>query len=311
MTRCKCLKLDKTRCTRDALLNSMFCWQHQYCDDQKNKCIRKPSHKIHSHIVANTFTNIAPEILLKQIGQNRKIKTIKKGVLTVSAYANFYPVCYIDNNNVLSGLDVDIMIEFGKLLDLNVNFIVKEQFDGIWFDPIHKISDVAIGGIGITTARTTLETEWTIPYFYVKRTLVYNKNNPVKSFPQNVTGIIRGTKGSTGYLDGKYRLKLAKKLKFLEEGTTDEDDIEQLKLGNIQGLLRGSFVGKSIVEQYPDIFAMVKPWNIEPKLVSADGEVFAFPTQNTSGIGVLLTMMLTEDIINSHLRHLLEKYNLN
>lgn len=253
----------------------------------------------------------SPDKVISKIAKKRTLNTIKNGVLTVSAYTNFEPVCYIDNFGNLAGIDVEIMKEFANLVGLDINFVIKDKFNGIWVDPPNGLSDVSIGGIGITPSRTKCETEWTIPYFYVNRTVVFNLKNPIKSFPISVTGIVRGTKGSTGYIDGEIKMKKAGKEHLMLPSSDDKDDIHSLLEGNIQGLIRGSFVGKSLVRQYPKQLGMVKPWEMDPSLVSSDGEVFAYPTTKDSGVCVLLTMMLTKLIFNGGLNKLIVKYKLD
>jgi len=249
-----------------------------------------------------------PEKVLAKIFSKSVINTIKPGVLTISAYSNFYPVCY-EKNGKLLGLDVDIMKQFSKLCKLKTKFIIKKHFNDIWLDPVNGKSDVSIGGIGITKTRTKPFTEWTIPYFYVNRTVIYNRANPIRKFPNDVNDIIVGTNGSTGWIDGQDKLKKVKKTHLIQAGTTDSEDIQLLLDGDIQGIMRGSFVGKSIINKYPQL-GMVKPWEIDPSLVVKDGEVFAYPCNIKSRIGVLLSVFLTEDIMNKNLKKLVEKYDL-
>lgn len=250
-----------------------------------------------------------PELALEKIFHNSVLKTIKPGVLTVSAYANFFPVCYKEKG-VLKGLDVEIMKEFARLCNLKIKFIEKKNFDGIWLDPVKrpKISDVAIGGIGITKKRTRADTEWTIPYFYVNRTLIYNKKDPLISL-KDVDRTVLGTKNSTGWIDAFERLKKLKLSHHLKPGTTDENDLKLLLEGKIQGLMRGSFVGKAIVKKYPQL-GMITPWKMDPSLVSSDGEVFAYPCNVRSRVGLLLSVFLTEEIMNHHLVKIIKKYGL-
>jgi len=282
---CKCFTKNGQPCSRLAIPPSQYCWQHQSCSVKTQN----------------------PDTVIKRIGRQRTLNTIKPGVLTVSAYANFFPVCYKEKSQ-LKGLDVDLMKEFGKLSGLQVVFIEKEKFDGIWLDPVNGISDVAIGGIGMSKKRTTVQTEFSIPYFYVARTLVYNLRDPVKTL-KGITNTTRATYNSTGFIDAKLRLQKLGLDHFLQYGKTDQQDLNDLLSGKIQGLFRGSFVGKSIVKQYPQL-GMIKPWHIDPSLVTSDGEVFAYPTNKDSGIAVILSMMLTKDIMNKHLKHLVDKYDL-
>lgn len=251
-----------------------------------------------------------PTKVLAKIFHKSNLKTIYPGVLTVSAYANFYPVCYLNKRGKIQGLDVEIMKEFAKLCKLKIVFKIKPQFKDIWFDPVRGESDVAIGGIGIRESRSRKDTEWTIPYFYVKRTCIFNKLDPIYSFPKNANKTILSTKGSTGWVDGQERLLKSGKISLLKQGTTDEDDINKLLNGNVQGLLRGSFVGEAIVKKYPNQLGMTKPWAMDPNLVVKDGEVFAYPCNVHSRIGVLLSVLLTEEIMSKNLLHLIKKYNL-
>lgn len=249
-----------------------------------------------------------PEKLLKQILSRRSLRTIRPGTLTVSCYANFYPVCY-KSKNKLVGLDVDILRFFCKVTGLRLKLIERKKFDQIWFDPIKKKSDISIGGIGVTDERTVPGMMWSIPYFYVHRTLIYNRKYPILNFPRDVSGIIRATPGSTGWIDGKYKLEKNGKQKWLESGYSDEQDMDDLKQGKIQGLLRGSFVGRAIVKREKSL-AMLKPWSIDSKLVSSDGEVFAYPTLCESGVGQMISVFLTEEIFTGELAHLVKKYKL-
>lgn len=263
-----------------------------------------------------------PSAALDLIFSHRTLKTITPGVLTVSAYPHFYPICYKTTNGKLVGLDVDIMKEFAKLCKIKVKFLERENFDQIWLDPSKNIADISIGGIGMSKKRNRVNTSWTIPYFYVKRTVVYNRKNPIKSFPQGISDIVLGTVGSTGWLDSlqrateldknksKRRKDGQKYVDFMESGTSDEEDVQRLLDGQVQGLMRGSFVGVAIVRKYPKQLAMLPPWNIDPELVTSDGEVFAYPCHVRSGISSLLSAFLTEEIMNKDLKRLIEKYHL-
>lgn len=254
-----------------------------------------------------TFAN--SEKLLKHIFSHRRLQTLVPGVLTVSCYANFFPVCYKNRSGNIVGLDVDIMRYFCKVTKLKLVLVEKQHFNDIWFDPIRGVSDISIGGIGITAARTEPGMSWSIPYFYVHRTLIYNRADPVHRFPDDVTGPIRGTVGSTGWLDGKSRAEAVGKGHYVEPGKTDKQDIADLLAGRIQGLLRGSFVGKSIVKKYKSL-GMVKPWNIDSDMVALDGECFAYPTVCSSGVGQMISVFLTEEIFKGELAHLVKKYKL-
>ncbi len=240
--------------------------------------------------------------------RHRDLDLVHDGQLTVAAYANFYPVCYKEKGKI-KGLDVDIMQHFCKIAGLKLVLKEVKHWDGLWLQPIKGHSDTSIGGIGISEVRTTKDTEWTIPYFYVQRTLIYNRNDPIKNLNE-ITGIVRGTVGSTGWLDALTRLKSAGMQKHLQPGKTDVQDIKDLAEGKIQGLMRGSFVGVAIVKSDPKTFGMVKPWEILPELVSSDGECFAYPCHKDSGLATVLSSFLTKAWMNGSLHKALVDYDL-
>lgn len=241
--------------------------------------------------------------------KNRHFETLEDGVLTVSVYANFYPIAFKVGSE-FHGLDVEIMKLFAKVAGLKITFIEEEHFDKIWFKPEKFKSDVAIGGIGMTPNRMSKHTEWSLPYFHVTRTLVYNKLSPIKKFPDDISGPVLGTFNSTGWMDAELRLKSVGKDHFLHRGSTDDEDIRKLLNGEIQGVMRGSFVGKAIVQKYPETLKMVKPWEMHSSLAMSDGEIFAFPTRLGSGLAVGLSSFLTELLLSGKLLKLLKKYHL-
>jgi ABC-type amino acid transport substrate-binding protein len=239
-----------------------------------------------------------PNKILEYMFKHRTYHTIHEGVLTVAAYANFYPICYHDHYNNIQGLDVEIVKLFAHITNLKLNIIEIKTWNKIWFAAHQKKADLAIGGIGISDKRTNSSTEWTIPYFYVYRTLVYNKKDPIYKFPDQVNGIILGVLGSTGFLDAKKRLQSIKKQKYLKPGSTDDHDIQQLLNRDVKGILRGSFVGQALVKKYKHQLGMTSPWKIHKDMVSKDGEVFAFPCHKSSGLASVLSAFITMLIYN-------------
>jgi ABC-type amino acid transport substrate-binding protein len=231
--------------------------------------------------------------ILKYISKHKDISLVKDGQLTVIVYANFYPIAYHDNKGNLKGSDVDIINNFSKMMKINVIYIESLKFDDIWLEVAKGNADIAIGGIGLLKNRLNPKIDWTIPYFNIERTIIYNKNNPIKKFPEDVNSIIVATPGSTGFQDSEIKMKLIGKTELLISSNNDKDDIERLLKGEIQGIMRGSISGKSIVKKYKKKLDMVEPWKIDKCLVTLHGEVFAFPTKVGSGLSNLLSIYIT------------------
>lgn len=77
-------------------------------------------------------------------------------------------------------------------------------------------------------------------------------------------------------MDAEARLQRVGKRMLLQDSTDDEEDLQLLLSGEIQGLVRGSFVGKAIVERHPSELGMLDPWEILPELrPTQQGEVGA------------------------------------
>lgn len=61
-------------------------------------------------------------------------------------------------------------------------------------------------------------------------------------------------------------MSCAGKLSLLEGSTDEEEDVRLLLDGSVQGLIRGSCVGRALVEKHPEVLAIIEPWDILPEL---------------------------------------------
>ncbi|PNH06371.1 hypothetical protein TSOC_007245 [Tetrabaena socialis] len=242
---------------------------------------------------------------------------VGRGRLRIAVYAEFFPVAYRDNG-AYKGLDIDLIEGFCRSAGLKPQYVrVKDWFDA-WEKPSKwgERVDLAIGGIGRAAHRTSSSIEWTLPYFTVRRTIVYNLKNPIRRFPEDVTGVVVGTMGSTGMNDAIERLRQ----KFGDAAwdhldarwkSPDAKDIRDLLDGKIQGLMRGSFVGRAIVTQHPKQLGMAEPWDAAPKSLGPYGnEVFAFPCRRGSGLAAQLNAYLLRASHNGDLARLVRKHNM-
>jgi ABC-type amino acid transport substrate-binding protein len=222
------------------------------------------------------------------------------GRLRVAIYSEFFPVAYRRPDGTYAGLDVDIVEGFCRRAGLRPQWVRTRDFFDTWDAPgvWAKRIDLAIGGIGRGAGRESPGVEWSVPYFGVRRTVVFNKADPIRRFPADVTGVVAGTMGTTGMNDARDRLrrKFGKQLwdhLDVRWNSPDAKDVRDLLDGKIQGLMRGSFVGKAIVAQHPQQLGMAGPWDASRGSVGAfGGEVFAFPCRRGSGLAAQLTAHL-------------------
>lgn len=252
-----------------------------------------------------------------------------RGRLRVAVYADFFPVAYASTSTTTrtstssrpdkyKGLDIDLIKGFCRAAGLRPQFVRAREWSDIWEQAGEwgQRIDVAVGGISRGGYRRSPGVEWTVPYFAVRRTVVYRLSDPIRKFPDDVTGIIAGTMGSTGMDDAIQRLRQ----KFGRAAwdhldarwkTTDAKDLRDLLKGKIQGLMRGSFVGKAIVAEYPTLLGMTEPWDALPSSLGPYGtEVFAFPCRRGSGLAAQLNAYLVHASHNGTLQELVKKYNM-
>jgi ABC-type amino acid transport substrate-binding protein len=222
-----------------------------------------------------------------------------KGRLRVAVYSEFFPVAYRTKGPPpagYAGLDVDLIEGFCRAAGLRPQYVRVRDWGDTWEMPgtWDARVDVAIGGIGRGEWRRSPAIEWTVPYFSVRRTVLYNLQDPIHRFPQDVTGVVAGTMGSTGMDDARERLrykfgKAARDHLDARWKSSDAKDVQDLLDGKIQGLMRGSFVGKAIVAQHPTRLGMAAPWDARARSLGPYGaEVFAFPCRRGSGLAAQL-----------------------
>lgn len=135
----------------------------------------------------------------------------------------------------------------------------------------------------------------------------------VCSFPADASGPIRATAGSTGWHDAAALLEAAGKLHLLQPGVTDEQDVEDLLAGQVQGLVRGSMVGAAVVARHGGRLVMARPWDIDPALLGpgvTDGEVFSFPCAAGSGVAGMLSAFLGALVESGELGRMLRAHGL-
>lgn len=267
--------------------------------------------------------------------QHRSFETITPGVLTVSTYDKFPPLAYqeetADGKKVWKGLDVDFIRAFAKFVGLKPKFVLETEFRGIWDKPKNRESDLSISGIansfGPKGPRGGPETEWTLPYFYVNRSVILRKGT---KFPSaHLT--IAATDGSTGWDDGKARG--VEGMGHLIKAEDDNIDFEKLRKAKttkngfhagyeINAIMHGDDVSRALIRRNAEKYIKthgsmdgydltMTSWEIVPTLIPKDGEIFAFPTRLGSGLAQILSAFIIRSVYNGFLEELVAKYHMD
>ena len=241
---------------------------------------------------------------------HRSLHTIRPKVLTVAAFDKFYPVAFYENGK-WGGLEVELMREYAAACGLTLKMKRVTTFSGIWDLPRLGHADVSIGGISDAMGRDHKDTEWSMPYYYVKRSVLLLKDG-IKDeahwkYALNFAPVA-STAGSTGAMDAKYRAgelmnRLTKSKGYLR-------DIPRLQSRKISGIMYGDQVSKSIMAKTRRKNLTYRTWDIIPTLVPLDGETFSFPTRLGSGVAVSLTAFMTHLADTGKLKKLCERFAL-
>lgn len=224
--------------------------------------------------------------------RNFVIKTNVPNVLTVGCYANFAPVSSWRGSHP-EGLDADILNALAKLLGLKIEFKAYSNWSKLLKACDIEEVDCAAGGIAMTLDRIHRlhKTEWTIPYFHVKRVAISRKASPVKRFPDDLRAgaTVVATKDSTAWLDADY-LRKKKGLDFkLQKGSeNEEEDIELLLKGKVDCVLRGNISGHYLQDQNPNQLTLSYEWDMDPSILP-DGEHLCFMCSERSRLSAALS----------------------
>lgn len=105
---------------------------------------------------------------------------LAKGTLYVGTNAEFPPFEYLDKGEI-TGFDIDMMNEIGKVLDMDVK-ISDMAFDGLLPALQMKKVDVVIAGMTATEERKKT-VSFTQPYYVASQVIITKKDdNSIKSF---------------------------------------------------------------------------------------------------------------------------------
>ncbi|MBQ6519838.1 MAG: transporter substrate-binding domain-containing protein [Anaerolineaceae bacterium] len=94
----------------------------------------------------------------------------EKGYMTVAMEGTYAPWTYHDENDVLTGFDVDVANEIAKRLDVDVQF-VEGPWDGLLAGVEVGRYDVLINCVGVTEERK-LKYDYSDPYAYNKPVVI-------------------------------------------------------------------------------------------------------------------------------------------
>jgi ABC-type amino acid transport substrate-binding protein len=220
---------------------------------------------------------VAPFLLVALAGgdEQKAGKTIKPGTLVVGTYKAFAPVCW-EEDGVAKGRDIEFLRKFAKERGLAIEFRLFE-FNDIWARPAKDECDVAAAGIAPLESRAVKGTEWSKPYFEVKRSLLIRKSDAetLKTMTNFANRTIAVTKGSTADIDTMERKPKSAKVVYYDD---QAKAITDLLAGRIDGFGEGDVSNAYLVKTRPEELALADVHPMDPV------ETFSLSVRHKSGI---------------------------
>lgn len=292
----------------------------------------------------------------KKIHENNNDE--KSTTLKIATYANFPPIVAFAKENPY-GFEVELIkLIFDKDflsnvygIELELEFVKINTYDKLWLIP--EDCTLAIGGFSRTPQRDNdidlyeranlqqnIHITWTIPYYFIQRTLLFKKSDEAmvklqirvhnlmtqigdeaanKAMTELPAGsIIIATKNSTGYLDSIKRLEnhgwsLSDNINpTIEFGTNTEHDIHRLKTEPlVKGVMRGSDVGAELVQNDAEL-GMFNSWKITEGIVYNYGinndpnEGFSIASKD-SALTQFMNLRITQLLLSGEIAELIKK----
>jgi ABC-type amino acid transport substrate-binding protein len=88
----------------------------------------------------------------------------QQGVMRVGMDPNWLPFEYIDGDGKLAGFDVELALELGRRMGLEVQFVANLSFDGLYDALTAGLVDVVISAVIVDPGRSA-DFAYTTPYF--------------------------------------------------------------------------------------------------------------------------------------------------
>ncbi|MGP4075987.1 amino acid ABC transporter substrate-binding protein [Halobacillus sp. K22] len=123
----------------------------------------------------------------------------EKGVLTVGTEGTYAPYTFHDENDKLTGYDVEVAKEIGKRLDLEIEF-KETKWDSMFAGLNSNRFDMIANQVGIKPDREE-KYSFSVPYTYTSAVLVARKdNNDIQSF-EDLDGAVSAQSLTSNYAD--------------------------------------------------------------------------------------------------------------
>jgi len=162
----------------------------------------------------------------------------EEGIIRVACEGTYPPFNYFDENNELTGFDVEIAKELGKRLGVEVEFVTT-TWDGIIAGLNAKKYDMIVASMAITEKRAEA-VDFSIPYYRSGGYLVVHEDNGTINGIDDLKGKVVGASIGSTYHD---RAEQIEGLKEVKTYTSDQEAIDDLVTGRVDAVITDRIVG--------------------------------------------------------------------
>lgn len=177
----------------------------------------------------------------------------KRGEVSFAMSGGYPPFNFYDENNKLTGFDVEIAAEVARRLGVEFK-PVTTAWDGILEGLIGSRYDGILGSMAITPDRLE-RVDFSDPYYLDGSQLLVRADSDI-SKPEDLKD------ASVAIANGTTFAEDAKKYPGIKEVKTFEDDnqtLQELRSGRVQGVITGYFVAVNAAKEFPNDFKLAGP----------------------------------------------------
>lgn len=187
----------------------------------------------------------------------------KRGEVTFAMSGGYPPFNSYDKEDKLVGFDVDIAAEVARRMGVTFK-PVTTAWDGILEGLVGGRYDAILGSMAITEQRLE-RVDFSDPYYLDGSQLLVQKSASINSASDLKDATVAIANGTT-FADDAKQISGIKEVKTFED---DNQTLQELRSGRVQGVITGYFVAVNAAKEFPNDFKLAGPRLREEKIAVA------------------------------------------
>ncbi len=197
----------------------------------------------------------------------------ERGTLIIGTEGNWMPWTYHDENDVLTGFDVEIGRRIAAAIGVEADF-AESDWDALLDGVKAGRFDIVCNGVGLTAARAEVYA-FSDPYVYSSKYLIVRADNEDITSLEDLNGRTTANSPSSTYAD--LAASYGADVTF---ASTFQDTIQLLEQGRVDATINSKASYETYIAEHPE--ANIKVAAVLP------GDPVAFPMENTEDAASLV-----------------------